>query len=148
MRSPWAARRGREHSWRLCCDADLGPRPPCCQGALCWLWAGAPCAPGALAAAGAGLDTPLHLYLFVLLLCNFLNQVLPSSVPVCSGQGMRLQDTSPPPAPGSAPGRGRQGYCLCPWVDQQLCHGVKVLGLRQARGRAGCQHLPHPSTKG
>lgn len=41
-------------------------------------------------AAGAWLDTPLHLYMFVLLLCSFLNQVLPKSMPVCSGQGMRL----------------------------------------------------------
>lgn len=50
-------------------------------GARCWLQAGTSHAPGA---AGAGLDTPVRLYLFVLLLCSFLNQVLPSSVPVCS----------------------------------------------------------------
>lgn len=43
--------------------------------------------PGCPRAAGAWLDTPLHLYMFVLLLCSFLNQVLPSSVPVCSWQG-------------------------------------------------------------
>lgn len=50
------------------------------------------------------MDTPLRLYLFVLLLCSFLNQVLPSSVSVCSGQDTHLQDTPR----GRAPGRGRQ----------------------------------------
>lgn len=43
--------------------------------------------PACLRAAGTWLDTPLHLYMFILLLCNFLNQVLPRSMPVCSGQG-------------------------------------------------------------
>lgn len=64
-------------------------------------WVQAPTLPGSLLlavgwgpacprAAGAWLDTPLHLYMFVLLLCNFLNQVLPRSMPVCSEQGTRL----------------------------------------------------------
>lgn len=64
-------------------------------------WVQAPTLPGSLLltahwgpacprAAGAWLDTPLHLYMFVLLLCNFLNQVLPRSMPVCSGQGTCL----------------------------------------------------------
>lgn len=121
-RSPWAARRGREHGQGLCGDADLGLRPPCCQGALCWLHAGAPHAPGA---AGAGFDTPLCLYLFVLQLCSFLNQVLPSSVCVLWVCACR----TPCSGPGGgccAPGRGRQGYCCCPWVNQQLCHGVEL----------------------
>lgn len=61
-------------------------------------WVQAPTLPGSLLqaagrgsacprAAGAWLDTPLNLYMFILLLCSFLNQVLPRSVPVCSGQG-------------------------------------------------------------
>lgn len=64
-------------------------------------WVQAPTLPGSLLlaagrgpacpkAAGAWLDTPLHLYMFVLLLRSFLNQVLPRSVPVCSGQGTWL----------------------------------------------------------
>lgn len=64
---------------------------PTLPGACCWLQDSTSHAPGA---AGVGLDTPVRLYLFVLLLCSFLNQVLPSSVPVCSYlQGICLQDT-------------------------------------------------------
>lgn len=120
LRSPRAARRGLDHVQGLCCDTDPEPRPPHCQGALCWLWSGVPCTSGA---AGAGLDTPVRLYLFVLLLCSFLNQVLPSAVPVMLWAGNARAGHLGEPC-------CRRGSC--PWVAQQLCHRVVLLGRAQA----------------
>lgn len=101
-----------------------GPRPPL-PGSPMGLCTRTPCTPGA---AGAVLDTPLRLYLFVLLLCSFLNQVLPSSVCVCVLWAGYL-----PTGPLSGGPCCRYGNCLRAWVEQQLCHRVECPGLRQMR---------------
>lgn len=102
-----------------------------------------------LPAAGWGLTCPGscrgwvgHSTTFVLLSCSFLNQVLPSSVPVCFGQGSRLQD---PPSGGPCSGQGQAGLLLVPLGQlTALPWGWAQVG----EGRVGCQHPPHPCTKG
>lgn len=85
--------------------------------------------------AGVWLDTPLHLYMFVLLLCNFLNQVLPRSMPVCSGQGMRL-----------LVGAGRVSACAL-WSAGSSAMRLSSLGLSGQGGEQAVSTCPIPTQR-
>lgn len=109
-------------------------------------------------AAGAWLDTPLHLYMFILLLCSFLNQVLPISMPVCSEQGTcllvgagrvsawALGSTGSSAMRLSSSGLGGQGLeqavstCPIPTQRAELGRGLHP----KSNGRAGQLVSPHP----
>lgn len=114
--------------------------------------------PACLRAAGAWLDTPLHLYTFILLLCSFLNQVLPRSMPVSSGQGTcplvgagrvracALGSTGSSATRLSSLGLGEQGVeqavsaCPIPTQRAELGRGLHP----NSNARAGQLVSPHP----
>lgn len=111
-----------------------------------WCWGtpaggcGSVCAPGA---AGTGLDTPLRLYPFGLLVCSSLNLVPPSSVPACSGQAQG--------SPGLRAGTGTRGGTACARGSPaalSLSPSRQHRGLQEAgSGAAGAQFVPpccHP----
>lgn len=138
---------------RSSADTDLGPGPH-----TAWEFFAAGQGPACPRAAGAWLDTPLHLYMFVLLLCSFLNQVLPKSMPACSGQGMHLLDragrvsacalgsTGSSATRLSSLGLGGQGAeqavstCPIPTQSAELGRGLHP----NSNGKTGQLVFPHP----